>query len=80
MPLDFTRAMALFTGTEQELAMALDIGVGDVRQYRANPQRVPPDVTAKLGRVLLERGQGMARVGEMLIEQAGAARERDGGS
>jgi hypothetical protein len=70
MGLDFARAAALFMGTEQELATALGIAVGDLRQYRTNPQRAPADVLAQLGRVLRERGKGMQRVGEMLLEDA----------
>jgi hypothetical protein len=66
MALDFARATALFMGTEQELALALGVPVGDLRQYRTQPQRVPAEVLARLGRVLIERGQGMQRVGEML--------------
>jgi hypothetical protein len=66
MALDFARATALFMGTEQELALALGVPVGDLRQYRTQPQRVPAEVLARLGRVLIERGQGMQRVGELL--------------
>jgi hypothetical protein len=68
--LDFTRAIALFLSTEQELAAALGIQVGDVRAYRSNPQRTPPAVMSKLGHVLVERGRGMQRVGELLIKEA----------
>jgi hypothetical protein len=71
MALDFTKAGALFLGTEQELAQALGIEVGDLRQYRANPQRAPAALMARLGRVLAERGAGMKRVGEMLLEDFG---------
>ena len=73
MPLDFERAAQLFMGTEQELARALDIPVADLRAYRANPQRAGDDVLVKLGRILTERGKGMARVGEMLLEDHGPA-------
>jgi hypothetical protein len=66
MGLDFERAAALFMGTERELATALGIEPGDLRQYRTDPQRAPADVIARLGRVLIERGRGMQRVGEML--------------
>jgi hypothetical protein len=69
MPLDFARAAALFMGTEQELATALGILAGDLRQYRANPEHVPADVLARFGHVLVERGRGMQRVGEMLLEE-----------
>ena len=68
MPLDFRRATDLFVSTEEELAMALDIPVADLRSYRQKPDAAPDDVLRKLGEVLVERGQGMARVGEMLQE------------
>ena len=69
MPLDFQNAAALFMGTEQELARALGISVADLRAARTNPGRVPGDLLQRLGRVLIERGSGMKRVGEMLIEE-----------
>lgn len=68
MPLDFKRATDLFVSTEEELAMALDIPVADLRAYRQKPDSAPDDVLRKLGDVLVERGNGMARVGEMLQE------------
>jgi plasmid maintenance system antidote protein VapI len=68
MPLDFARASDLFMGTEQELALALGISVADVRELRTNPRRVGADVLHRLGKVLVERGTGMKRVGEMLQE------------
>ncbi|MEJ2503316.1 MAG: hypothetical protein P8177_08380 [Gemmatimonadota bacterium] len=68
MPLDFRSAAELFVSTEEELAMALDISVADLRSYRQNPANAPPEVRARLGRVLVERGRGMTRVGEMLQE------------
>lgn len=68
MPLDFTRAAELFAGTEQELAQALNIDVADLRQYRTNPQRAPKELLRRMGTVLVERGTGMKRVGEMLLE------------
>jgi hypothetical protein len=71
MPLDFRRATELFMAGEDELAMALGIEVGDLRSYRQTPASAPPDVVRKLGSVLIERGRGMARVGEMLQEDAG---------
>lgn len=71
MPLDFTRATELFMASEEELAMALDIEVGDLRAYRQTPSTAPREVVLKLGAVLVERGRGMARVGEMLKEDAG---------
>jgi len=69
MPLDFSTAAALFTASEAELAAALGLPVGDLRAYRANPTRVPPNVLTKFGNVLVERGKGMQRVGEMLLER-----------
>lgn len=68
MALDFKRAADLFISTEEELAMALGIPVADLRSYRQKPGTVPDDVLKKMGDVLVERGQGMARVGEMLQE------------
>ncbi|MGH7500861.1 MAG: hypothetical protein ACREL7_03805 [Longimicrobiales bacterium] len=68
MPLDFARAAQLFMGSEDELARALGISVADLRAQRAQPQRAPSDLLARMGRILVERGQGMTRVGEMLIE------------
>ena len=68
MPLDFKRAPDLFVSTEEELAMALDIPVADLRSYRQKPDSAPDEVLEKLGEVLVERGNGMARVGEMLLD------------
>jgi hypothetical protein len=68
MPLDFTSAARLFMGTEEELAAALGLAVGDLRAARATPNYVNKELTEKLGRVLIERAKGMARVGEMLME------------
>jgi hypothetical protein len=71
MPLDFARAAQLFMGTEEELSRALGLPVADLRSLRSNPQRANREVLAKMGRVLAERGKGMARVGEMLVEDHG---------
>lgn len=68
MGLDFARAAALFMGTEQDLARALGVNVADVRSARTNPGHAPRELLEKLGRVLVERGSGMKRVGEMLLE------------
>jgi hypothetical protein len=68
MPLDYAKAILLFMGTEDELARALGVGVADIRSLRANPQHASPDQLERLGRVLIERGNGMKRVGEMLVE------------
>jgi hypothetical protein len=70
MPLDFARAAQLFMGTEEELARALGISMADLRAARANPGRVQKPLVRKLGDVLVERGQGMTRVGEMLREDS----------
>lgn len=66
MALDFRKATDLFVSTEEELALALGLPVADVRSYRQKPASTPPEVLEKLGAVLVERGRGMARVGEML--------------
>jgi hypothetical protein len=80
MPLDFKRAAALFLGSEEELAMALGIPVDEVRSHRREPGRVPPPLLARMGRVLIERGRGMVRVGEMLSEEATGAEGNGGGA
>ncbi|MFW6330795.1 MAG: hypothetical protein ACOC3J_03625 [Gemmatimonadota bacterium] len=69
MPLDFRSATELFVSTEEELALALGLPVADLRSYRQKPETAPTEVVHKLGQVLIERGRGMARVGEMLQEQ-----------
>ena len=69
MPLDFESAARLFMGTEEELARALGVSVGDVRAMRTTPANVPPRLVARLSAVLIERGRGMTRVGEMLREE-----------
>jgi hypothetical protein len=66
--LDFKRATDLFMASEKELALALGVQTGDIRAYRTDPERVPPELMRRLGRVLVERGVGMIRVGEMLEE------------
>jgi hypothetical protein len=68
MALDFARAADLFMGTEKELALALGLSVADVRELRTDPRRVSADVLQRLGKVLVERGNGMKRVGELLQE------------
>ena len=70
MPLDFTSAARLFMGTEEELARALQVSVADLRSYRTNPGQAPKALLARLGAVLIERGTGMTRVGEMLQEDS----------
>lgn len=69
--LDFRSAADLFMASEQELARALGVEVGDVRRYRHSPRDAPPAVLRRMGRVLLERGSGMSRVGSMLLEDYG---------
>lgn len=66
--LDFRQASDLFMGNEVELAQALGVSADDVRGYRDEPGGVPQEVMQRLGEVLLERGRGMMRVGEMLTE------------
>jgi hypothetical protein len=69
--LDFGKAAQLFMGTEDELARALEIPVADLRSMRTNPRTASREALARLGRVLVERGRGMARVGEMLQDGGG---------
>ena len=68
MPLDFKRATDVFLGTERELALALGVSVADLRDARQNPERVAEELVERLGRVLVERGNSMRRVGELLLE------------
>ncbi|MFW6078622.1 MAG: hypothetical protein ACODAE_03315 [Gemmatimonadota bacterium] len=70
--LDFRRASDLFMGSADELARALGIGAERVERYRKRPREVPPELLERLGDVLIERGRGMVRVGEMLVDEAGA--------
>jgi hypothetical protein len=70
MPLDFSSAARLFMGTEEELARALQVSVADLRAYRTNPGRASKPLLGRLGAVLVERGAGMRRVGEMLQENS----------
>ncbi|NIP81751.1 MAG: hypothetical protein GWM90_22050, partial [Gemmatimonadetes bacterium] len=63
-------ATDLFLGSEEELAVALGIERDAVAGFRKRPGEVPAAVLARLGKVLKERGRGMARVGEMLLEEA----------
>lgn len=71
MPLDFRRAADLFTASDEELATALRIDLGTLRQHRARPDRAPESLLLRMAEVLIERGRGMVRVGEMLREAAG---------
>lgn len=67
--LDFKRAADLFLGSEAELALALGIEADEVRRFRRVPGEAPRELLVRLGRVLVERGRGMTRVGELLLEQ-----------
>ncbi len=69
MAIDFKRASDLFLGSEKELALALAVPLGDLRDFRQNPDRVPEELLRRLGRVPVERGNGMRRVGELLQEE-----------
>lgn len=80
MPLDFKRAAELFMGSERELALALGCSMDELRAYRDRPARVPRTVLARMGRVLIERGRGMTRVGEMLAEEATGAEGNGSGT
>lgn len=71
MPLDFARSAALFMGTEDELARALRMPVADLRAARTTPHTVRRELLERMGNVLIERGTGMKRVGEMLLEDHG---------
>lgn len=64
--LDFKRATDLFLGTERELALALGLSEAELRNHRHEPGQVPAAVLDRLARVLIERGRGMVRVGELL--------------
>jgi hypothetical protein len=68
MPLDFASAARLFMGTDEELARALGIQLGDMRALRTTPANASPELMHQLGKVLIERSRGMARVGELLLE------------
>lgn len=64
--LDFRRGADLFISTDAELGAALGITPADVARYRRMPDAAPPELLARLGTVLIERGLAMARVGELL--------------
>ena len=69
MTLDFARATDLFLGSEKELAAALGLSIADLRELRTNPRRAHPDLIERLGNVLVQRGKGMTRVGEILLHE-----------
>ena len=52
---------------------ALGITVADLRSARTNPQRVPPALLVRFGRLLEERGRGMARFGRFMMRRAARA-------
>lgn len=64
--LDFRRAADLFVSSDRELAAALRISAADVARFRARPESAPAELLSRLGTLLIERGQGMTRVGQML--------------
>ncbi|HKJ92125.1 MAG TPA: hypothetical protein VJ957_03100 [Longimicrobiales bacterium] len=71
MPLDFKRATDLFLGREDELALALGIEPDTLTDYRRQPAKAPTDLVSRLADVLMERGRGMMRVGELLADAGG---------
>lgn len=79
MGLDFKRCTDLFLGGERELALALDLPPDEVRRLRAAPGRASPAVLRRLAGVLEERGRGMLRVSEMLLEAAADEEARGNG-
>jgi hypothetical protein len=66
--LDFRRGADLFISSEGELAAALGVSAVDLGRYRRQPDSAPPDLLARLGTILVERGRAMERVGELLQE------------
>ena len=67
MGLDFARGADLFMGSEQELALALGVAVADLREFRTNPKRANEELLTRLAQVLIERGEAMKRVGDLLL-------------
>jgi hypothetical protein len=67
MGLDFARGADLFMGSEQELALALGVTVADLRMLRTNPRRANEQLMTRLAEVLIERGNAMKRVGDLLL-------------
>lgn len=68
MPLDFKRGTDLFLGRKTELAMALGLDAEALEAYRREPATTPSGLLDQLAQVLIERGRGMIRVGELLAE------------
>ena len=66
--LDFRRGAELFLSSEKELGAALGIPTAEVGRYRRMPDAAPPELLARLGTILIERGRAMTRVGELLRE------------
>jgi hypothetical protein len=79
MPLDFKRGTDLFMGREDELARALRLDAGELRQHRAAPTGVPAPLLRSLADVLEERGKAMIRVAEMLHDEAEDAEKQGNG-
>ena len=67
MGLDFARGAELFMGSEQELALALGVTVADLREFRTNPKRANEQLVTQLAQVLIQRGEAMKRVGNLLL-------------
>ena len=72
MPLDFARSAELFCGTEQELALALNMDLGDLRDFRTmNVAADHPVDTATLrlvGERLFEVRDVLHRVLHLVLE------------
>ncbi|MEJ2184753.1 MAG: hypothetical protein P8Z36_02340 [Gemmatimonadota bacterium] len=73
MPLDFKRGTDLFLGHKDELAMALGIEADALEAFRRQPTTVPDELLGRLAAVLVERGRGMIRVGELLAGSGGGS-------
>lgn len=74
MSLDFKRGTDLFLGRKRELALALGLEPDVLEEYRRQPATVPADLLSRLAEVLVERGRGMVRVGELLADAQGGSR------
>jgi hypothetical protein len=44
------------------------VTVADLRELRTNPRRANAQLLERLAQVLIERGNGMKRVGEILLQ------------
>jgi hypothetical protein len=67
MPLDFARPRSSSWERRRSWPAALGITVADLRALRTTPLATSEQLR-RLGEVLTERGKGMLRVGEMLLE------------